>query len=356
MLLASALAALGLTLGLAHAPPKAASEQPDASQSPDVDEPDELPLDTAEPRDGAKKAFDAGLLAVEAGEFDAAVAAFERAFRLRPHPVALFNLALALEKAGRRAEAWELFEAALDIVESNTERQEIRRHIDALSAQIAILEIDATPRERLCIAGGDMPEGQVSDYRIALEPGRYAMQLDTRDFDIELAPGERRLLLLEGGSHSDDPPRRHLAPAMVGTALGAGALGLGLGIGAALVNDPKLRVGFAAGAAASAGVAMTASLIALLTRKRGARARTPKRETSCPGSPALDQRLDLQLLPNIERPARFSSAPPQLDGRLASSLLQAPLAPPASNLLHARDHSRGASALVVQNRPTTTSP
>jgi hypothetical protein len=299
-------------------PPSAEVEGP--SQEPDAVDlppPDETPGGAAD-RETAKQAFDEGLAAVAAGQYDAAVDAFERAYQLRPHTVTLFNLALALEKAGRRPEAWELFEDIVDIVESNAERREVRRHMRAIEAEIAIVEIDAEPKTRMCIDGIAMPRGEVSDYRLAVDPGRHELLLDDQLFALEFEAGDRRVLLLEDADDLLGGRRRGvLMPAMIGTSIGTGTLALALGIGAAVAVDPDTRTGLAASAATSAGLAVAAGVVALLLETRKIDDPTariaPETGNSCPGSTLLERRLDLRLGPTIGRPAEFAQLPtPQL--------------------------------------------
>lgn len=270
-------------------------------------------------REAAKQAFDRGLAAVSRSEFEAAVVEFEAAYRTRPHPVTLFNLALALEKAGRLPEAWELFEAVEDRVESETERREVRRHLRAIASQIAIVEIDAKPKRRLCIDGLALPKGETSDYRLAVEPGRHQLLLDDHQLELEFTAGDRRVLLLDDLDQLGEQRRRSpLVPAMSGVTIGSGALALGLGVGAAVTQHEPTRTGLAAGAAASAGVAVAAGIVALIveTRDRNrAPAKQSKRdrkkreqERACPGSQKLERRLDLQLAPLLEQAATVAKA------------------------------------------------
>jgi tetratricopeptide (TPR) repeat protein len=295
-----------------HGPP--ADEA--AQSSPEVDAADMPPIEgPADPRETAKQAFDAGLAAVAAGEYEAAVGAFERAYGLRPHTVTLFNLALALEKAGRLPEAWELFDDIIDIVESNAERREVRRHMRTIETEIAIVEIDAKPKTRLCIDGIDMPKGDVSDFRLAVEPGRHELLLDDQLFAVSFDAGDRRVLLLEDADELLGGRRRGvLMPAMIGTSIGTGALALALGIGAAASQDPQTRTGLAASAATSAGLAVAAGIVALLLETRKLDDPTarvdPEGGESCPGSTVLERRLDLRLGPTIGRPAEFASLLP----------------------------------------------
>jgi hypothetical protein len=263
----------------------------------------------ADDRQLAKEAFDQGLEAVAVGEFQTAVDSFEYAYSLRPHPVTLFNLALALEKAERLPEAWEVFEAVIDLVESDAERREVRRHMRAIATKIAILEVHATPRVRLCLDGGDMPRDENDRLRLALEPAEHTLLLDDHELEVELEPGDQRVLLLEDSDLIDGRRRSPLMPAMIGTAIGTGGLAFGLGIGAAAADDPQARTGLAAGAATSAGLAVAAGVVAMLIETRVLR--EPKRSDEpdipgCPGSPELDQRIDLRLAPTIRRPAEYS--------------------------------------------------
>lgn len=312
-------AALAYAVSLFAAPPAEAeaavqpSGKADAVDLPPSDDP--ATTESVDPRETAKQAFDAGLAAVGAGEYAAAVSAFERAYGLRPHTVTLFNLALALEKAGRLPEAWELFDDIVDIVESNAERREVRRHMRTIEAEIAIVEIDAKPKTRLCIDGIDMPEGDVSDFRLAVEPGRHELLLDDQLFAVAFEAGDRRVLLLEDAEELLGGRRRGvLMPAMIGTAIGTGTLALALGIGAAVSIDSDTRTGLAASAATSAGLAVAAGVVALLLETRKLDDPTarvdPEGGQSCPGSTVLERRLDLRLGPTIGRPAEFALLAP----------------------------------------------
>jgi hypothetical protein len=333
----ASLAALTVALSLLAAPP-----QSQLAYGPEPSGTSELEDD----REAAKAAFDRGLAAVARGEYQTAVAEFEQAYRIRPHPVTLFNLALALEKAGRLPESWELFDAVLDVVESDAERREVRRHMRTIGNEIAIVEIDAQPRRRLCIDGIAMPVGETSDYRLAVEAGRHQLLLDDHEFEVEFTAGDRRVLLLDDAEDFVDQRRRGpLMPAMVGVTIGSGALAVGLGIGAAVSTRESTRTGLAAGAAGSAGVAVVAGLVALLIETRTIADPTAEprdRARKCPGSEQLERRLDLQLAPTITRPVEFASGPSMPVPRpQTAGVPELPIAPPRAS---------------AQKRPTTTTP
>jgi hypothetical protein len=303
---------------------------------------------TTDDRQLAKEAFDQGLAAVEVGEFQVAVDSFERAYSLRPHPVTLFNLALALEKADRLPEAWEMFEAVIDLVESDAERREVRRHMRAIATKIAILEVHATPRFRLCLDGGDMPRDEHERYRLALDPAQHTLLLDDHELRVDLEPGDQRVLLLEDADLWMEGRRRSpLMPAMLGTAIGTGVLAFGLGLGAATADDPQARTGLAAGAATSAGLAVAAGVVALLIEQRVIRERESPDEPQtldCPGSEALEQRIDLRLAPTIQRPIEFSRL------ELVPSMPIPELEPPALKLAGIAPRRSDARPHVSGNR------
>ncbi|PRP91557.1 hypothetical protein ENSA5_54330 [Enhygromyxa salina] len=280
-----------------------------AEPSPDVDE----PAPDVDVSAAAKQAFDEGLAAVSSGEFEAAVSSFERAYELRPHPVTLFNLALALERAGRLPEAWGLFDDVIDIVESSAERREVRRHMRAIESEIAIVDVEARPQQRLCIDGLEMPGGDTNDYRLAVEPGRHELLLDEHAFAVDFEPGDRRVLLLDKADELVGSRRKSaLMPAMLGTSIGTGGLAFVLGIGAAAAKDDLTQTGLAIGSATSAGLAIAAGVVALLIETRTI-SETPRERSSdsqaCPGSPELERRLDLQIGPTLGRPVEFAATP-----------------------------------------------
>lgn len=280
-----------------------ASQPPDPASDPDR---------SSEARVAAKLAFDEGLEAVADERYDQAIDAFHRAHALHPHPVTLFNLALSLEKADRLPESWSLFERVLGQLDDPNERQEVRRHLNAIEARIAIVEVDAQPTYRLCIDGHVMPAGPNGRPRMVLDAGTHGIDLDEHHIEIDLGAGERRLLLL------DDPSARHgdindeLTVPMLGVTIGGGALAIGFGIGAAVAQQPDARTGMAIGAASGAGLAVGAGLVALLLDRRLIHARKSKRRQQrdaealvCPGSPAIAARVDVQLAesPPVELPA-----------------------------------------------------
>jgi hypothetical protein len=320
----ASLAALAAVVSVLAAPPGtgASPADPDAPQ-PEVEE-----ADVSE----AKRAFDEGLTAVADGEYELAVERFERAQALGPHPVTLFNLALALELAGRSPEAWELFDALVAVAESDRERRQIRRRMAKLDPQIAVVEIEADRGSRLCLDDFELVADDEGHRHLAVEPGRHTIRLDGLDIDVDLRPGDHRVLLLEDRAAKVGGRRGLLMPAMLGTGVGAAALALGLGVGALSTADTDLRTGLTVGASVSAGVALTAGIVAILVETRKLRDPSQSRHAPCPGNPELEGRVDVRIGPTLERPANFAAAiGPGDPGRL-DELYERGVALPSSRL------------------------
>jgi hypothetical protein len=338
------LAALTVALSLLAGPPQSSIAYGPEPVGSAADAP---PADAGE-REAAKLEFDRGLEAVANHEYELAVTAFERAYALRPHPVTLFNLALALEKAERLPEAWELFDDVVEIVESDAERREVRRHMREIASEIAIVEINADPQTRLCLDGTAMPTtpDDTSDYRLAVEPGPHSLLIDDQELELEFVAGDRRVLLLEDADALVDGRRRGpLQPAMLGLSIGSGVLALGFGIGASVADRDSAQTGLAAAAATGAGIAVAAGIVALLIETRTITDPTGRRPPAgqyCPGS--TERRLDLELGPMVDRPETFASAP-----------LGRPL-PTAVDPGFPHPRSIAPGRATTQNRPTTTSP
>lgn len=98
----------------------------------------------------AKTLFDEGVEQGRLGHFDAALTAFEEAYRLAPHPIVLFNIGKAAEASGNHERAISAYEALLeldgDMLETNRRLevskslQRLRKHNSASSHLPSILE------------------------------------------------------------------------------------------------------------------------------------------------------------------------------------------------------------------------
>jgi hypothetical protein len=104
------------------------------------------PADAVDPTVHARESFEAGVAQYEAGHFAEALADFQEAYRVKPHPLVRVNIANCYDKLGRPAEALENFQAFLDAAEgAPTQRDEVRSAVAELEQRVGRLELDVAP-------------------------------------------------------------------------------------------------------------------------------------------------------------------------------------------------------------------
>ncbi len=160
----------------------------------------------AAPENCAKQAFEAGISAYQDEQFEAALEQFRAAYDLRPHPVVLFNVALAEARVGDLIEALEHLDQVYDdpatpeplLGKVRTEREEVARRVAtvSLSDSGAQLVVDGKS------AAGDPPSMRVN-------PGAHevAIVIDGKQVEhrhLQLSPGET--LELAAPARSEPPP------------------------------------------------------------------------------------------------------------------------------------------------------
>jgi tetratricopeptide (TPR) repeat protein len=87
----------------------------------------------------ARRRYDEGLAAVDRGDLEEALAAFQEAYRLRPHPLVLYNVGQAYAALGRPREAVEALERYLKEAGSTApadRRETVAQQILALKAKL----------------------------------------------------------------------------------------------------------------------------------------------------------------------------------------------------------------------------
>ncbi|HET6416888.1 MAG TPA: tetratricopeptide repeat protein [Polyangiales bacterium] len=84
----------------------------------------------------AKKAFSIGTQAYADGEFDTALASFQRAYELTGSPDLLFNVATVSDRMRRDEEALEAYEAYLQARPDSADREHVEGRIEVLRAAI----------------------------------------------------------------------------------------------------------------------------------------------------------------------------------------------------------------------------
>lgn len=211
--------------------------------------------DDTSPRDPvlAEGLFWEGRRASDAGDFDTACARFAESQRFDPAPGTLINLADCEEQRGRTATAWGLYREVLGALGPSDERRTtyVRARIAELEPKLPRLTVrDGTETKGLRITRDGSELGAASHgVALPVDPGKHVVvaKAGKREarFEIELAPGESRELLVSaadlGGASATQPAKKSDArprqpggtPTVQRTAgwvlLGLGAAGLAAG-------------------------------------------------------------------------------------------------------------------------------
>jgi tetratricopeptide (TPR) repeat protein len=149
------------------------------------------PCDAA-PEVCGKQAFQAGIEAYERADFEAALQAFRQAQALKPHPVILFNVALAEAKTGLLLEAVQHFEQVFN--DPNTPADKLdaaRRERDRTTALLARVSIDRTDAQLM--VDGTAAAGSPPTVRV--NPGQHHVRVIVGpevlvDREVDLRSGE----------------------------------------------------------------------------------------------------------------------------------------------------------------------
>ena len=122
----TAVAAIGL---VAAATPVAAQPAPAAPAPSDAP--------TGDKKEQARAYVNAGLRAHDQGDYDAAIALYQRAYDLVPHPALFFNMGQSHRLAGRRREALDMYRRYLTEVPTGALADQTRIWIAALESEPA---------------------------------------------------------------------------------------------------------------------------------------------------------------------------------------------------------------------------
>jgi len=210
----------------------------------------------------AKQYVDAGLAAQSAGDYDAAITFYSKAYELVPHPTLIFNLAQAHRLAGRIELALSLYKRYLSEAPNGPQ---------AKTARELVSEIDAHKADEARLAEAAR---QADDARKADEARVRSPSVAERDRSdaapAPAAPSPR------DAAAPDASPGRSLQIAGVAVATsGVAALAIGIGFGlharsladqlsrdGAVYDPAKVRAGERANTIAIVGIAGGSALIA----------------------------------------------------------------------------------------------
>jgi hypothetical protein len=175
------------------------------------------PAVDAQAKAKAAKAFRAAEAAFKRGEFRAAAEGFDAAHAAAPHPFALWNAALAWDKAGERLRAAERCEAFLERADpGDKNRPDAERLLSTLVAALARLELSAPDGTELSVDGAPAAPG-----RRLVHPGdhvvgaRFGGEVVTRTVHVAAGVTERVVLTAPAAAApaSAPPPASSATPA-----------------------------------------------------------------------------------------------------------------------------------------------
>jgi hypothetical protein len=162
-----------------------------------------LSVEAAAQRAGnpARDAFERGISALESQRYVDALAAFEESYRLRPSPVALYNVAVAQRGLGRIRDAIQTFERYLDSPERGIDRARlasIRAELASLRGLLVSLRLTLAPSSATVIVDGRTAEVS-SAAALSLDPGRHVIEVTAEGFrssrrEVDLRPGSTVVL------------------------------------------------------------------------------------------------------------------------------------------------------------------
>ncbi|MCA9580937.1 MAG: tetratricopeptide repeat protein [Myxococcales bacterium] len=174
-----------------------------------------FPLAAQSARELARESFDEGVARFEEGDAQRALASFQKAYELAPHPVVRINIAACYEQLGEPVRALEHYEAFLtespDV--SDTQREDIAKAIAALEQQVGTVTLQVDPpTARLRTETGDpLPVGSPLRHRTGpLTVVIEAEDRPPRTQTLEIKPGPNDPVTIhalppEGGSAGEDP-------------------------------------------------------------------------------------------------------------------------------------------------------
>jgi hypothetical protein len=137
----------------------------------------------AEPNEHAAALFREGEAAFARGEARPAAEAFEQAYRLAPHAAALYNAALAWQRASEPARAADLLELALSLHQlAPVQERDCENRLAALNPLLGTLRVLGEPGTLLSVAHVSR---QAVPARVHLLPGHHVLT-------VELPTGEER--------------------------------------------------------------------------------------------------------------------------------------------------------------------
>ncbi len=165
----------------------------------------------------ARAAFALGNEKMEAGEFDAAAAAFKEANELIPAALAQYKYALALDKAGKPKEALEAYKALLagELPEKMAEQKiaaekRVAELTEGLKPKTGVVKLTSNPPGATVVVDGERSL-DVTPTTLTLKPGVHHVEVTMAGHeavkkDVEVAAGASVELAIDLPAAAPPPP------------------------------------------------------------------------------------------------------------------------------------------------------
>lgn len=150
-----------------------------------------------DPRERARTLFQEGVSRFDAGDFSAALASFEAAHQIAPHPSVRINMANCLEQLGRYGEAIDNYQSFLN--ESSNlkpaQRAEIGKAIERLSRHFGTVDVRVSPAHAQLTVDGIAPN-RTSGGALIVPTGEHVLRAN-----LDGHESTQRIIQVEGGSN-----------------------------------------------------------------------------------------------------------------------------------------------------------
>jgi hypothetical protein len=148
--------------------------------------PPPAPEPTAAEATQARELFQEGVAHYETRRYTEALASFQEAYRRKPHPLVLVNIANCFDKLQRPVEAIENFEAFLASGEgSEKQRDEVRAAVTELQKQLGSITFRVSPpAARIAIDDIERPAGASEQQRVQV--GRHHVSISATGYETVL--------------------------------------------------------------------------------------------------------------------------------------------------------------------------
>jgi tetratricopeptide (TPR) repeat protein len=159
----------------------------------------------------ARAHFEQGVAHFEEGRYDEALAEFRDAYRIRPHPSVLVNLANCYQSLGRPVEAAQHFERYLREARASLDSAataEVQRALGAARASIGTIEIYGPAGVAVHVDGNDAGRTPLSR-PVEVNPGMHVVEFRGTNGRVFTD----RIQVPEGGSATAEAPIDATAPA-----------------------------------------------------------------------------------------------------------------------------------------------